>query len=79
MPVAGAVHNGCTIASFQKKSFENVLGCAEVVGYFAPNETVNREALRTDPDLDAVRNRGIVSLHGVVFDILVQACPGPPM
>jgi hypothetical protein len=30
-PVANAVYRGCTIVSFQKKSFENVLGCAEVV------------------------------------------------
>jgi hypothetical protein len=30
-PVANAVYKGCTIVSFQKKSFENVLGCAEVI------------------------------------------------
>jgi hypothetical protein len=30
-PVANALYKGCTIVSFQKKSFENVLGCAEVV------------------------------------------------
>jgi hypothetical protein len=28
---ANPVYKGCTIISFQKKSFENVLGCAEVV------------------------------------------------
>jgi hypothetical protein len=28
---ASAVYKGCTIVSFQKKSLENVLGCAEVV------------------------------------------------
>jgi hypothetical protein len=31
MAVANTVYKGCTIISFQKKSFENVLGCAEVV------------------------------------------------
>ena len=31
VPVANAVFNGCTITSFQKKPFENVLGCADVV------------------------------------------------
>ena len=30
VPVANAVYRGCTITSFQKKSFENVLGCAVV-------------------------------------------------
>lgn len=30
-PVANALYKGCTIISFQKKSFQNVLGCAEVV------------------------------------------------
>ena len=29
--VASVVYKGCTIVSFQKKSFESVLGCAEVV------------------------------------------------
>jgi hypothetical protein len=29
--VTSVVYKGCTIVSFQKKSFENVLGCAEVV------------------------------------------------
>lgn len=31
LPTANAVYKGCTITSFQKKPFENVLGCAEVV------------------------------------------------